>query len=331
MYKEQIRSSYPIFLVLGVLLLWPLISGYTPLSILLLSEILVFGLFGVAFNLALGYTGVLSFGHAAYFGMGAYATALCYNAGVPLEFCIALGIVLGTAAGMVIGFLAFRGAGAYFAITTLAMSMVFYYVAALWISLTNGHEGITGLPKMELFLGINLHTFGQKYYFILAVVGFSIYALWRLINSPFGKVLQAVRENDQRALTCGYNVFWVKWCSFVFSSAFSALAGCLFVVLFEICDTSILYWHMSGLVLVITLFGGTGKFLGPFVGALVFLIMKDRLSLYIEHWEFFTGAFFVAIVLLLPKGILGSIAEAIKAKRQKPLAKGQSYSAKERF
>ncbi|MDQ1335693.1 MAG: Branched-chain amino acid transporter permease [Thermodesulfobacteriota bacterium] len=312
MVNPRIKAIYPGCLVLGILLLWPLLSRFLPISNLLLSEILVFGLFGTAFNLALGYTGVLSFGHAAYFGIAAYTTALCYNAGIPLELCLLFGILLGTAAGMLIGFLAFRGTGAYFAITTLAMSMVFYYIAALWISMTNGHEGITGLPKMELFIGIPLHTFVQKYYFILFVVGIGTYALWRLINSPFGKVLLAVRENDQRALTCGYNVFWIKWCSFVFSSAFSALAGCLFVVLFEICDTSILYWHMSGLVLVITLFGGTGRFMGPFVGALVFLLMKDKLSLYIDRWEFFTGAFFVLIVLVLPMGILGSITKTLR-------------------
>jgi branched-chain amino acid transport system permease protein len=317
MLNQRMKAIYSVSVVLGILLLWPLFSKFLPVSNILLSEILVFGLFGAAFNLALGYTGVLSFGHAAYFGMGAYATALCYNAGVPLELCMLFGVLLGTAAGMLIGFLAFRGSGPYFAITTLAMSMVFYYSAALWISVTNGHEGITGLPKMELFIGIHLHTFVQKYYFILLVVGLATYALWRLINSPFGKVLLAVRENDQRALTCGYNVFWVKWCSFVFSSAFSALAGCLFVVLFEICDTSILYWHMSGLVLVITLFGGTGRFMGPFIGALVFLLMKDKLSLYIEHWEFFTGSFFVLIVLVLPMGILGSITATLKLRANK--------------
>jgi branched-chain amino acid transport system permease protein len=317
MLNPRMKAIYSVCVVLGILLLWPLFSRFLPVSNILISEILVFGLFGAAFNLALGYTGVLSFGHAAYFGMGAYATALCYNAGIPLELCMLFGVLLGTAAGMFIGFLAFRGSGPYFAITTLAMSMVFYYIAALWISVTNGHEGITGLPKMELFIGIHLHTFVQKYYFILFVVGIATYALWRLINSPFGKVLLAVRENDQRALTCGYNVFWVKWCSFVFSSAFSALAGCLFVVLFEICDTSILYWHMSGLVLVITLFGGTGRFMGPFVGALVFLLMKDKLSLYIEHWEFFTGSFFVLIVLVLPMGILGSITATLKLKANK--------------
>jgi branched-chain amino acid transport system permease protein len=318
MWKVKIKSSYAIFVVLGILALWPLTSGYTPITTMLLSEILVFGMFGISYNLALGYTGVLSFGHAAYFGLGAYSTALCYNAGLPLEVSILLGIVLGTTAGMIIGFLAFRGSGPYFAITTLAMSMVFYYIAALWISLTNGHEGITGLPKMELIIGLRLHSFQGKYYFILAIVALATYAQWRLINSPFGRVLQAVRENERRALTCGYNVFWVKWCSFVFSALFSALAGCLFVVLFEICDTSILYWHMSGLVLVITLFGGAGQFFGPYVGALVFLLMKDKLSLYIEHWEFFTGAFFVAIVLILPKGILGSIAEAWKLKTSEP-------------
>ena len=317
MLNQKTKVIYSVCLILGILLLWPFLSNFLPISNILLSEILVFGLFGAGFNLALGYTGVLSLGHAAYFGMGAYTTALCYNAGVPLELCIIFGILLGTAAGMLIGFLAFRGAGAYFTITTLAMSMVFYYIAALWISMTNGHEGITGLPKMALSIGIPLHSFVQKYYFILFMVGIATYALWRLINSPFGKVLMAVRENDQRALSCGYNVFWVKWCSFVFSSAFSALAGCLFVVLFEICDTSILYWHMSGLVLVITLFGGTGRFMGPFVGALVFLLMKDKLSLYIEHWEFFTGAFFVLIVLVLPMGILGSITNALKQKAQK--------------
>ena len=326
MWIKWIKGNNTILIVLGLLMIWPLFSRHTPLSVSLLSEILIFGLFGIAYNIALGYTGVLSFGHAAYFGLGAYTTALCHNAGVPLELCIAFGILLGAAAGMVIGYLAFRGTGAYFAITTLAMSMVFYYVAALWISLTNGHEGITGLPKMELSLGIKLYSFEQKFYFILAIVGFCIYALWRLINSPFGKVLQAVRENDHRALTCGYNVFWVKWCSFVFSSGFSAMAGCLFVVLFEICDTSILYWHMSGLVLVITLFGGTGQFLGPLIGAFVFLMMKDKLSLYIEHWEFFTGAFFVAIVLILPKGILGSVVGALYRKRAAII---ESHMAKE--
>lgn len=317
MLTEKIRSNFALIPLFTILLVFPLFSRYTPVSDMLLSEILVFGLFSVAYNLALGYTGVLSFGHAAYFGLAAYTTALCYNAGAPLELCILLGIFLGTAAGMLIGFLALRGTGPYFAITTLSMSMVFYYIAALWISLTNGHEGITGLPKMKLYFGVQLQSFAEKYYFILIIVSLSTYALWRLINSPFGKALQAVRENEQRALTCGYNVFWVKWSSFVLSSTFSSVAGCLFVVLFGICDTSILYWHTSGLVLVITLFGGTGHFLGPLVGAMVFLLMKDKLSLYIEHWEFFTGAFFITIVLLLPKGIMGSIAVFYRNRSQR--------------
>ena len=314
------KINYPVTIGAVLLILWPLFSRYTPLSNLLVAEILVYGLFAMSYNLALGYTGVLSFGHAAYFGLGAYMTAISLAVlHLPLEVSIINGCLLGTAAGMVIAFIAFRRSGAYFAIITLAISMVFYYIGMMWIDLTGGHDGITGIPLLKLSIGISLNSITKKYYLILLVFLLCVFLQWRIINSPFGSVLQSIRENEQRAGTCGYNTYWVKWWSFVISAFFSSVAGSMFIVLFETCELSLLYWTMSGTVLVITLFGGTGLFLGPFVGALVFIFMKDELSYYIEHWELFTGALFIAIVLLLPKGILGTLTDIFR-RRSKELA-----------
>ena len=305
-------------IVIGLVLLstLPLISMVIPLSIPLILEILVFGLFAMSYNLTLGYTGVISFGHAAFFGVGAYVTAICLKYfSLPLEVSIILGAFSAAAAGVLIAFLALQRTGAYQAVITLSMSMVFYYVAHMWVSVTGGHDGMTGIPALKLSLGIPLTgASGNKYYFILAIFLLCVFLQWRIINSPFGKVMEAARENDQRAQTCGYNTYWVKWSAFILSAFFSGVAGTLFLVFLEFCDVHILFWMTSGTVLVITLFGGTSTFLGPFIGALVFLAMKDGLSRYIEHWEVFTGFFFVAIILFLPKGIMGSILTALAPK-----------------
>jgi branched-chain amino acid transport system permease protein len=310
------RMSTPYMMAggLGLLILWPWISGYTPLSTPLVCEILIYGLFATAYNLALGYTGVISLGHAAFFGVGAYMTGISLKIfALPLELSVIIGILGATAAGVIIALLAFQATGAYRLIITLAASMIFYYIAQMWVDLTGGHDGMTGIPVLKLSFGLPLTgALISKYYFILAVFLVSMFVQWRIVNSPFGKVMEAVRENDQRAQTCGFNTYWVKWWSFVLSALFSGVAGSLLLVFLEFCDVHILYWLTSGIVLVMTLFGGTSVFLGPFIGALVYLIMKDGLSRYIEHWEVFTGFFFVAIVLFLPKGIMGSITAALR-------------------
>ncbi|RJX36534.1 MAG: branched-chain amino acid ABC transporter permease [Desulfarculus sp.] len=306
----------------GLLVFWPMVSRVVPLSVPLMCEILIFGLFAMGFNIALGYTGVMSLGHAAFFGVGAYTTGICLKLyGWPLEVSMLAGVTAAVLAGMLVAILAFQATGAYRLIITLAMSMVFYYISQVWVSLTGGHDGLTGIPTLKLTLGVTLtNNLINKYYFILAIFLICIYLLWRLVNSPFGKAMVAVRENEQRSQTCGYNTYWIMWWSFVISALFSGVAGALFLVFLEFCDVYILYWLMSGTVLVITLFGGTRVFLGPFVGALVFTLMRDNLSLYIEHWEVFTGLFFVAIVLFLPKGILGSLMDKLRPKASRPAA-----------
>ena len=305
------------FLILSIA---PIISQVFPVSIPLICEILIFGLYAMAYNLALGYTGIISLGHAAFFGAGAYTTGICLKFfGLPLELALLAGVLAAVLAGMLMATLALRATGGYLLIITMATSMVFYYVAQVWVEVTGGHDGMTGIPRIELFFGVSLtNQMTNKYYFILGVFVICILLMWRLVNSPLGKAMLAVRENEQRAQTCGYNTYWIKWWAFVASALFSGVAGGLFLVFLEFCDVHILYWLMSGTALVITLFGGTRVFLGPFVGALVFTFMRDSLSHYIQHWEVFTGFFFVAIVLFLPKGIAGSIVELVSSKRAYP-------------
>lgn len=311
------KTFYAVIIGLVLFIALPLISAVIPLSIPLFSEILVFGLFAMAYNLTLGYTGVISFGHAAFFGVGAYVTAICLKYfGLPLEVSMILGALAATATGAITASLALQRTGAYQAVITLCMAMVVYYIAHMWVSVTGGHDGMTGIPALQLSLvGVTLTGASEtKYYFILAITLLCLYVQWRIVNSPFGKVMEAARENDQRAQTCGFNTYWVKWIAFTLSAFFSGVAGTLLLVFLEFCDVHILYWMTSGTVLVITLFGGTGTFFGPFIGALVFLTMKDGLSRYIEHWEVFTGFLFVAIVLFLPKGVLGSILNTLSPK-----------------
>jgi branched-chain amino acid transport system permease protein len=304
---------------LAVLIALPLISQVIPLSIPLACEILIFGLYAMAYNLTLGYTGIISLGHAAFFGVGAYVTGICLKFfGLPIELALLAGILGAVLAGMLMGTLALQATGAYLLIITLATSMVFYYVAQVWVDVTGGHDGMTGIPRLTLFFGMTLtgKTF-NKYYFILFIFLVCTFLMWRVVNSPLGKAMVAVRENDQRAQTCGFNTYWIKWWSFFFSALFSGAAGGMFLVFLEFCDVHILYWTMSGTALVITLFGGTRVFLGPFVGALVFTMMRDSLSQYIQHWEVFTGFLFVAIVLFLPQGIAGSAVALARGARAK--------------
>lgn len=317
MQKNLINPKVLTLAGLLLLALAPALSGVLPVSIPLVCEILIFGLYAMAYNLALGYTGIVSLGHAAFFGVGAYTAGICLKFfDLPLELALLAAVAAAMLAGMLMATLALKATGAYLLIITLATSMVFYYVAQVWVEVTGGHDGMTGIPSLKLLFGVELtNQMTNKYYFILGVFALCLLIMWRLVNAPLGKAMLAVRENEQRAQTCGYNTYWIKWWAFVSSALFSGVAGGLFLVFLEFCDVHILYWLMSGTALVITLFGGTRVFLGPFVGALVFTLMRDSLSHYIQHWEVFTGFFFIAIVLFLPKGIAGSLAEAFSRRK----------------
>lgn len=295
---------------LVLLFLWPFIAKFTPIFTPLATEILIFSLFGVAYNLSLGYTGLVSLGHAAFFGFGGYFTgAMLKFFGIPVLLCLPLAVAASSLLGALVGFICLRKTGVYFTLVTLAMSQMLYYAAQMWTDITGGHEGMVGIPRLGIGRHIELTgNSNYQYWFVALVVVISLYIMWRVINSPFGRVMQAVRENEERANTCGFNTARVKYIAFIISAGFSGLAGSTYLISQEFFSIDNINWTMSGMVLIITLFGGTEVFLGPFVGALLFLLMKDSLSHYFQYWQILTGILFISIVIFLPEGILGSIA-----------------------
>jgi len=296
-----------------VLLFFPLIIS-TPLA----TEILIWTIFGLGFNLLLGYTGVLSFGHAAYFGLGAYAAGLAFrylNASIPV------GLVAGILAAMllacIIGALAIRSKGVYFAMISLAFGQMLYFLALSPLKgITGGEDGLTRIPRME-FLSFSLDKPLPLYYFVCIIAGIMLFVTWRILQSPFGKLLQAFRENEERAKACGYNTTLVKYCSLVISAFYAGLAGALNTVYLSYVPLSTLFWLTSGTMVMMTILGGKGTFLGPLVGVGVFLFLQNTISLFTPRWELFVGAIFVVIILVFPGGIMGTLSEKFAAFRMK--------------
>ena len=278
----------------------------------LATQVLIYGLFALGFNLLYGYTGLLSFGHAAYWGLGAYGTgiALAKLKVGSLWLGLAAGLGLAAAGGAVIGFFCLRRRGIYFAMLTLAFAQLLYFVGFHLADWTGGDDGLRGITLPPLALPgvtIPLDTSLAFYYFALALVATAVAALKRILDSPFGAVLQAIRENSERASACGYDTSRVKLLSFVFSALFAGLAGSLDALRLNVVPIESLYWTTSGQVVIMTLLGGAGTFFGPFVGAATFLVLEDRLAVFTESWPLVVGAIFMAFVLFLPKGIWGTL------------------------
>jgi branched-chain amino acid transport system permease protein len=212
--------------------------------------------------------------------------------------------------GAVIGFLCLRRRGIYLAMLTLAFAQLLYFIGFHAADLTGGDDGLRGIPLLPLALpGVAIPLTGSLpfYYFAFALVSLAVAGLKRILDSPFGAVLQAIRENPGRAAACGYDIDRVKWLSFVFSALFTGLAGALEALRLNVVPVESLYWTTSGQVVMMTLLGGAGTFFGPFVGALAFLVLEDRLSVVTEAWPMLVGAIFVVFVLFLPRGIWGSL------------------------
>jgi branched-chain amino acid transport system permease protein len=277
-------------------------------------KVLCFALFACAFNLLLGFTGLLSFGHAAFFGTAAYITAyLCKEAGFSPELGIVLGVVGSGALGFLIGSLAIRRQGIYFAMVTLALSQMVYFLA-VQLPFTGGEDGIQGVPRGMLFGLIDLKNDVAMYYFVLAVflLGFAI--IMRAVHSPFGQVLKAIRENEPRAISLGYNVDRFKLMSFVISAALSGLAGSMKTLVFQLATLTDIHWHMSGEVVLMTLLGGMGTILGPVVGAGIVVGLQNYLA-NIGSWSTIaTGFIFVICVLAFRRGVVGEITAHFKNK-----------------
>jgi branched-chain amino acid transport system permease protein len=288
-------------LLLAVLL--PFIVPYTSLA----SEILIFAIFAMAYNLMLGYAGMLSFGHAMFFGLGAYTTGLIVTNLYPSIFLgLAASALMGALLALPVGFLSIRRHGIYFTMVTLAFAQLLYFIAFKWSSLTGGDDGLQNVPRPSLG-PISLNSEIALYYFILIITIVCMIMLIKMINSPFGRTLQAVRENKNRALSIGYDIDRFKLVTFIISGFFSGLAGGLYALLLNFVPLSSLFWTTSGDVVVMTVIGGMGTIFGPVIGAAFTILLRDILSNFTESWNTIMGVLFMATVLGFQGGIMGII------------------------
>ena len=275
-------------------------------------KILCLALFACAFNLLLGYTGLLSFGHAAFLGTAGYVTG---HAVKVLGFQPELGILAGTATaaalGYVFGSLAIRRSGIYFAMITLALAQMVYFMS-LQMPFTGGEDGMQGVPQGKLFGMIDLMQPLNMYYFVFAIFLAGFRVIYRTIHSPFGQVLKAIRENEPRAISLGYDVEKYKLTAFVLSAALSGLAGATKTLVFQLASLTDVHWHMSGEVVLMTLLGGMGTVFGPVIGAIVVVSLQNY-GANIGEWVIvITGTIFVICVLAFRRGIVGEIAVLFK-------------------
>ena len=295
--------------------LWlPLLGGYIALA----GRILVFGLAAMGLNLLLGFTGVLSFGHAVYFGLGAYGAGLTlrYLAhSTPLA--IAAGTLLGGLAGTLFGLLIVRRRGVYFAMCTIAFGQLWYYLAYSWNSVTGGFDGLRdfhraaiGIPPFALDITEGGTTF---YHFLLAIFAAAVGLMGFLLRSPFGRTLLAIRENERRARFLGIPIERHIWLSFSISCFFTALAGTLYALLNNFADPLTLHYSLSGYFVVMTVIGGMRTFWGPLLGAAVFVMLQDYISSMTVNWMSFVGVIFILVVLFFPRGLLGMIRRRVAA------------------
>ncbi|HKZ07647.1 MAG TPA: branched-chain amino acid ABC transporter permease [Methylomirabilota bacterium] len=295
---------------------FPFLVPYKALA----SQVLIFGLLTMGFNLLYGYTGLLSFGHAAYYGLGAYGTGLLLAKTKlgSLWLGVLAGPLLAMLGGAVIGFFCLRRRGIYFAMLTLAFAQLLYFVAFHMADVTGGDDGLRGIPQLPVNLfgwTLPIDSTLSFYYFAYVLVLLAVAGLKRILDSPFGAVLQAIRENGDRASACGYDVNRIKHLSFVFSATFAGLAGGLDALRLAVVPVESLYWTTSGQVVIMTLLGGAGTFFGPYVGAGTYLVLEDRLSSITESWPLVIGLIFMAFVLFLPKGIWGTLTAQLSRRR----------------
>ena len=293
--------------VLAVLLVFPLVMPYEALAI----NILIFGLYAVGFNLLFGYTGMLSFGHAAFLGVGSYLCGIAIvSFGWPWWAAILTGVAASALVGVVMGYLAIRTRGIYFSMVTLALAQIVYYAfykAERWTGGENGLRGIKVEPVDLLGWKLDFLNPTTKYYVILMFVAAALWFVSRVLNSPFGAVIEAIRENEQRTAACGFDVARAKLLVFVLSAAVCGLAGALRALHLSIVPIDSLHYLQSGQAVMMCLLGGMGTFFGPFVGAAVFLYLEDVTTAYTSHWMAAVGVIFMVFVLFFPRGVWGSI------------------------
>ena len=304
--KHQSQNAIVWALLLTMPLWMNAVGGYTELA----CRVVIMGLAAMALNFLLGFTGVLSFGHAAYFGLGAY------GAGMTIKFlhpstplAIAVGVAVGMIAAMIVGALIIKRRGVYFAMVTIAFGQVFYFIAFRWNEVTGGDDGLTQWKRQAIDVGFAkldlLASDTTYYYFVLALFAVAAGIMAALIRSPFGRTLIAIRENERRARFLGIPVDQHIWISFVISGTICALAGTLYSMLQNFVDPRALRWDQSGNFVIMAVLGGMRSFWGPLIGAAIFVVLQDYVSSQTENWMSVIGVFFMLVVIFFPRGVLG--------------------------
>jgi len=296
MSRETIRQ---LLVVLAAVVLLPIFVRHA-----IATEIWIFAIFGLGLNLLMGYTGLLSFGQATFFGSAAYVAGyLLKYYGIDIFLALAIGIVVGTVSAAGVGYLCVQRSGLYFIMLTFALNQMFYFTAYQWTTVTGGEDGMPGIPRPSIF-GFDIHP-PLAYYAAVAVLFLvSLWIMQRIVESPLGKILQAIRENELRAEALGYNVPRMKLLAFAVAGAFSGLAGVLYAMLFGIVPLESIGFVFSGNVVFATLIGGSGSLYGPVIGSFVFIWLSESVSTMWARWPLLLGVAFVIVVLFFRGGVV---------------------------
>ncbi len=298
-----LAGRHRVLLAVAFLLMFPLLMPFKTVAV----NILIYGLFALGFNMLYGYLGLLSFGHAALFGGGAYACGIAMvRFGLPWWAGVASSVVAGALLAALMGALAIRTRGIYFAMVTLALSQCVYYGAYEATGWTGGENGLRGID-LEHIGPLNFVDPLTRYYVVAVFVAAALFVLSRILASPFGAAMEAMRENEARARACGFDVRATRWLAFVLSGGFCGLAGAMQALHLGIVPIETLSIQTSGMVVMMALLGGMGTFFGPFIGAGVYLLLENLVSLYTVHWQLVVGAVFIVCVLFFPRGLWGSL------------------------
>ena len=307
--------AFLLFIILAAIL--PFIS----LSTAEATDILIFGFFAISFNVLLGFTGILSFGHGLYFGLGAYGTGLFLKWVDVSPISLLAGVMLASSIAAIVAYFCTIRRGVYFALITVAFNQLFYFIFYSWRSFTGGDDGLIGIKRFSIdipFLSsipLNDHLFRYYFFFIIAVI--AIYSIKRILDSPFGLILQALRDNEERVKCLGYDINKFRYSAFLLSGLFSGIAGSLYCIHLRYVGVNVMHWLFSGQVIMMTLLGGMSTFFGPFVGAALFVFLRDLISRFTMHWQAIVGLLFIALTLGFRRGVLGRLAHYLEIRSQK--------------
>jgi branched-chain amino acid transport system permease protein len=295
-----------ILLVVAILLA-ALPIGLPPYAMTLLTEALILGLFAMSLDLMVGYARLISFGHAAAYGLGAYASGnFLLHFAIPLPFAVLLAALLSGVVAIGIAWVCTQARGISFSMLTLALAQLLYAVAFKWTPVTGASDGLAGIPRVPGPFGITAFSTKIGFYYLVLACLLGAYVFCRfLVRSPFGAVLRGIRENEAKTLSLGYNTRRYKIAVVALSYAFGGLAGALYAPFAGFANTELLFWLLSGQVLIMVIIGGAGTLVGPILGAVFFLVVQQQLSTYTDSWALFFGVIFILFVLFAPEGIWG--------------------------